>query len=547
MTHISALLALTVTSALLGCMAARASTHCSWTKVSSSGQLHVSFLRGDPHGSAAAPRLYHGVWSGERALLGCTWSDDAALIQSYLSACRGRTREFNDRAEKTLDLESLFDADRCVSLASPSFANLPEHTAGRHVRSLGDQGEGERSEVRIHARVKRGFIVPGTLWCGSGNKAPSYADLGVFSDTDSCCREHDQCKHTILSFQSDFGVFNSNIFTMSHCDCDDKFRSCLMEANDSIADVVGYTFFNLLKMHCFTFSHRLQCAERNWFGMCKKTQMALYADVHSPTLYESSESQEGCVNSTCSDVNSTASAQLQETNASRPHLLSSTAATDTVPASSPIPSVTAATEATNPTDAEASGSTVRRDGLGNVVPSTLVAVVGQHNAVTEEDRSCVLYKELDECKNKILPQQRKYGLHNTETGTIYHCNCTARLFHSLTQQRQLSKVETLLTGHVSQSCFLPQDCASSSNCTATVVKAELPRLDPTSVEVAEQRHLQAERWRGRRPGPTKAKKKDRAVRLYKLCVRMTRPKQTGKNRKRVQSAEQPRITGTQVN
>uniref|UniRef100_A0A3B5MVG4 phospholipase A2 n=1 Tax=Xiphophorus couchianus TaxID=32473 RepID=A0A3B5MVG4_9TELE len=118
----------------------------------------------------------------------------------------------------------------------------------------------------------RGFIVPGTLWCGSGNKAPSYADLGVFSDTDSCCREHDQCKHTILSFQSDFGVFNSNIFTMSHCDCDNKFRSCLMEANDSIADVVGYTFFNLLKMHCFTFSHRVQCAERNWFGICTKRE-----------------------------------------------------------------------------------------------------------------------------------------------------------------------------------------------------------------------------------------------------------------------------------
>ncbi|MEQ2256615.1 hypothetical protein ILYODFUR_025926 [Ilyodon furcidens] len=90
---------------------------------------------------------------------------------------------------------------------------------------------------------------------------------GVFSDTDSCCREHDQCKDTILSFQSEFGIFNSNIFTMSHCSCDNKFRSCLREANDSIADVVGYTFFNLLKMQCFTFSHQLQCVERNWFGM----------------------------------------------------------------------------------------------------------------------------------------------------------------------------------------------------------------------------------------------------------------------------------------
>uniref|UniRef100_G3PSE3 phospholipase A2 n=3 Tax=Gasterosteus aculeatus TaxID=69293 RepID=G3PSE3_GASAC len=141
-----------------------------------------------------------------------------------------------------------------------------------------------------------GFIVPGTLWCGSGNKAPSYADLGVFSDTDSCCREHDQCQHTILSFHSQFGVFNSNIFTMSHCDCDSRFHSCLMEADDSIADVVGYTFFSLLKMHCFEFSHRLQCTERNWFGMCKETEMSLYAVVQPPTPYDSPDPTELSVN-----------------------------------------------------------------------------------------------------------------------------------------------------------------------------------------------------------------------------------------------------------
>lgn len=112
------------------------------------------------------------------------------------------------------------------------------------------------------------------------------------------------------------------------------------------------------------------------------TQMALYADVHSPTLYESSESIEGCVNSSCSDVNSTAPARLHETNTPRPDLLSSTAATDTVPAASATPSITAATDSMNSTDAKASASTVRRDDLGNVLPSTPLAVVRQHNAVT---------------------------------------------------------------------------------------------------------------------------------------------------------------------
>ncbi|KAM4532037.1 group 3 secretory phospholipase A2 [Fundulus diaphanus] len=553
MTHISDLLALTVISALVGCTAAQSSMHCSWTKVSAKDQVHVSFLRGGPLSSVASLCLYHSVWSGEGALLGCTWSDDAALIQRYLSLCRGRTQAFSKHAAPIFKMDSLFDADQCVSLVSPGFGKLVEHRGGRHVRSFGDQGENERSEARTHTRVKRGFIVPGTLWCGSGNKAPSYADLGVFSDTDSCCREHDQCKHTILSFQSEFGIFNSNIFTMSHCDCDNKFHSCLMEANDSIADVVGYTFFNLLKMHCFTFSHRLQCAERNWFGMCKKTQMALYADVHPPTLWESTTSTEDCVNSSCSEINSTAPAELQETNTADSHLLSTTAATFMGPGSSATPSITAVTDVANSPDskgpeAATEAVTERRDELENVLPSKHRPAIQQNSNLTEEERSCIVYKELDKCKNKILPQQRNYGLHNTEPRTLYHCNCTARLFHTVAQQRQLSKVQAILFGHVSQSCFLPQDCKAHSNCTAVVVKAEVPLLDQRSVaEVEEQRHLQAVKPKVRRPGMKKAKRKDRRVRLYKMCLKMTQSKPVKKANNQVQNAQQPDNTETEVN
>lgn len=40
------------------------------------------------------------------------------------------------------------------------------------------QAVDDKSEVRSPPRVKRGFIVPGTLWCGSGNKALSQENLG---------------------------------------------------------------------------------------------------------------------------------------------------------------------------------------------------------------------------------------------------------------------------------------------------------------------------------------------------------------------------------
>ncbi|GLD56775.1 group 3 secretory phospholipase A2-like protein [Lates japonicus] len=447
MTHIAPLVTVILTSSLLRWTAAQASILCSWTKVLPNEEVHYSFLRQD----SPSARLYHSAWSGERALLGCAWSEDASVIQNYLSLCLERAQEFSDHPDQNFDLDSLFDdGGQCVSVASPKVAELGYHSGKRPVRSAGglltaenSQGQDERSEVRTHVRVKRGFIVPGTLWCGSGNKAPSYADLGVFADTDSCCREHDQCKHTILSFHSEFGVFNTNIFTMSHCDCDNKFRTCLREANDSISDVVGYTFFNLLKMHCFEFSHRLQCTQRNWFGMCKETKMALYAE-----------------------------------------------------------------------DAD----------------------------LTEMQLSCGVYKDLDKCRNKILPQQRRFGLHNPEPRTLYHCNCTSRLFQTLAQQRQLTEVQALLLGHVSQSCFLPQDCTAGKICTAVLVRADLPQLDWRSgAEVEEQRHLQAVKLKVRRPNTRRAKRKDRAVRLHKLCLRMTWPKQTNKTRKHGPNAPRPAV------
>lgn len=164
MTRVAALLPL-VLSSLLSCTSARASILCSWTRVLPNHTVHVSFLRQN----RASVRLYHASWSGRSALLGCTWTDDAALIRSYESACRERAQEFASPPRENISLDSVLEAGECTSLAAPG---------RRRGRSAGGQEGHQRSEVRVHPRVKRGFIVPGTLWCGSGNKAPSYADLG---------------------------------------------------------------------------------------------------------------------------------------------------------------------------------------------------------------------------------------------------------------------------------------------------------------------------------------------------------------------------------
>ncbi|XP_033978702.1 group 3 secretory phospholipase A2 [Trematomus bernacchii] len=543
MTHIAPFLTLILTLSLLSCTTAEASILCTWTKVLSNNEVHYVFLHGD---ASPSLRLYHSAWSEQRALLSCSWSDDAAVIQHYFSLCDERRDEFSDHPDKSIDLDSMLNAEGlCVSLASPGDGGQEVRTGKRLVRSVSGhsaaenhQGQAERSEVRTHQRVKRGFIVPGTLWCGSGNKAPSYADLGVFSDTDSCCREHDHCKHTILSFQSKFGVFNSNIFTMSHCDCDNKFHSCLMNGNDSISGVVGYTFFNLLKMHCFEFSHRLQCTERNWFGMCKETAMALYAEVHPPSLYESTNTTE--VNNTDFTMNTTSPTELLGSSISD----SIAAAVSTVPTPLTSSPSTSITPVTNVTSSTSEGSTPER--IGDLQNTLLTKQQTPSELdITEKQLSCAVYKDLDECRNKIPPQQERHGLHNTEARTMYHCNCTTRLFQTLAKQRQLTEVQALLLGHVSESCFLLQDCTAGKLCGAILVKVELPERSRAEMEV--QHHLQAVRLKVRRPNVRRARRKDRAGRLHKLCLRMVRPKlNRNKTRKLGQDAHQPAVRGREL-
>nr|XP_046230455.1 group 3 secretory phospholipase A2 [Scatophagus argus] len=551
MTHIAPLVLLT--SSLLTWTAAEASILCTWTKVLPTGEVHYSFLRQ----VSPSVRLYHSSWSGERALLSCAWSDDAAVIQNYLSLCRERTREFSDGPGEDFDVDSMLEVEKqCVSVADAEAGGRAEKRSVRSVDSQtaagsppeSHQGQAERSEVRIHQRVKRGFIVPGTLWCGSGNKAPSYEDLGVFAETDGCCREHDQCKHTILSFNSQFGVFNSNIFTMSHCDCDTKFRSCLMEAKDSISDVVGYTFFNLLKMHCFEFSHRLQCTQRNWFGMCKETKMAVYAEVHAPTLYESPHSTE--VNSTSSVLNTTRPTELVESNTSNPQPYSITAAAFTAPTPSTIPHstsftpVASVTTSTVPNTTQGPAGPESRGHLDDTLPTRMQTLPVLNANVTEEQLQCAAFKDLDECRNKILPQRSRYGLNNTEATTLYHCNCTTRLFQTLAKQRQLTEVQAVLLGHVSLSCFLPQECTAGRTCAAVLVKAELPQLGQrSSADMEEQRHLQAVSLKVRRPNNRRAKRKPRAVRLHKLCLRMLRSK---RSKPRKQEAHRPAVRQSEL-
>ncbi|KAL3857949.1 hypothetical protein ACJMK2_012574, partial [Sinanodonta woodiana] len=52
------------------------------------------------------------------------------------------------------------------------------------------------------------LIFPGTKWCGKGDLAKCYDDLGPDQETDSCCRDHDCCPYIIPPFTSRYNLFN---------------------------------------------------------------------------------------------------------------------------------------------------------------------------------------------------------------------------------------------------------------------------------------------------------------------------------------------------
>uniref|UniRef100_A0A8D8QW17 phospholipase A2 n=1 Tax=Cacopsylla melanoneura TaxID=428564 RepID=A0A8D8QW17_9HEMI len=138
-------------------------------------------------------------------------------------------------------------------------------------------------------RVKDGFsnlmLVPGTKWCGVGNGATRYSDLGSFSSTDLCCRKHDSCRLTIPGFGRKYNYFNFKPFTLSYCGCDHRFRTCLKLADSGAANLVGKLFFNVIQTKCFVLRPDKQCTKRSWWGKCLTWETGHRAEVRDNYPY----------------------------------------------------------------------------------------------------------------------------------------------------------------------------------------------------------------------------------------------------------------------
>lgn len=100
-------------------------------------------------------------------------------------------------------------------------------------------------------------IYPGTLWCGGGNQARSEHEVGLFRNTDICCKVHDKCPSFIEPGKEHKGLKNNGLFTRSHCECDQLFYNCLKKIDSLVSNKIGYTYFNILRPKCFRKQYRI--------------------------------------------------------------------------------------------------------------------------------------------------------------------------------------------------------------------------------------------------------------------------------------------------
>ncbi|KAL0818399.1 hypothetical protein ABMA28_008871 [Loxostege sticticalis] len=133
--------------------------------------------------------------------------------------------------------------------------------------------------------LKFSLIYPGTKWCGAGNIADSYDDLGPARETDMCCREHDNCPDLMTAGETRMNLTNNAFYTRLSCECDERFRRCLHNANSSVAEQIGNIYFNALGTECFREDYPVTGCQRRggWFN--KKCLQYTY-DMQGAKAYQ---------------------------------------------------------------------------------------------------------------------------------------------------------------------------------------------------------------------------------------------------------------------
>uniref|UniRef100_G3T9L3 phospholipase A2 n=2 Tax=Loxodonta africana TaxID=9785 RepID=G3T9L3_LOXAF len=386
----------------------------------------LSFLGKDARGLA----LFHIRWDGRGRLQMCSRQDEPKLTATFRTLCVHETTRGAFTHTPGPELQRALNTIQSQWEACQGSAEQPAAEA-RKKRAAGQSGA---SGGGYH-RARRGWTMPGTLWCGVGDSASNSSELGVFQGPDLCCREHDRCPQNISPFQYKYGIRNYRFHTISHCDCDVRFQQCLWNQRDSISDIVGVAFFNVLEIPCFVLQHQEACVAWYWWGGCRMYGSVPLARLQPRILY----------------------------NASWSPLLGTTPLTP-----SPVPTKPQRKQHSRKWPPQLEGpnhlSKVRVTALW--VPRSRLQ--GTWDGLKPEGarHACRSFRRLDQCEHQIRHQETKFQLLNSAHMPLFHCNCTRRPVHFLRLHSPPAGTKVLweLLG---QTCFKlapPRACAEGKSC-----------------------------------------------------------------------------------
>ncbi|TDG44665.1 hypothetical protein AWZ03_008900 [Drosophila navojoa] len=130
-----------------------------------------------------------------------------------------------------------------------------------------------------------GITVPGTKWCGPGNIADGYDDLGTDVELDMCCRAHDNCNEKISPSTELHGLSNNDLFPIFSCACESKFRQCLSSLHNVESAALGRIYFST-RNQCFAYGPPIASCEEQQWDLFMKRCLSYKVDESQPYRWQ---------------------------------------------------------------------------------------------------------------------------------------------------------------------------------------------------------------------------------------------------------------------
>uniref|UniRef100_A0A1A9WR39 Condensin complex subunit 1 n=1 Tax=Glossina brevipalpis TaxID=37001 RepID=A0A1A9WR39_9MUSC len=205
------------------------------------------------------------------------------IISNTLDLRRPELKALIAKLESCLNkLEAKFN------LVLSSLLVFLERDDKRTVRGFEESIFEDEDIYRIYAPIppaSTSTIVPGTKWCGPGNIAANYNDLGSLREVDMCCRDHDHCEDVIMPDVRSHDLYNSDWFPIMKCSCEQKFINCLQEINSPASNSLGHFYF-VGRDKCFQFGHPIVECTKYQQGIVRKRCIVYKVDTYKSKIWQ---------------------------------------------------------------------------------------------------------------------------------------------------------------------------------------------------------------------------------------------------------------------